>query len=71
MVEWRTLIPRYQAQGLTMLTFTIKCLVGIAFIIPHIENTPIENVANDDLSVEYEDSQLDETETEEPVYANV
>ena len=54
-----------------MLTFTIQCLVGIAFIIPHIENTPIENVANDDLSAEYGESQLDETEIEEPVYANV
>ena len=53
-----------------MLTFTIKCLLGIAFFIPHIENTPIENIVND-LSDEYEDSQLDETVTEAPVYANV
>ena len=53
---------------LTMLSFAITYLVGMAFIIPHIENTPIENIT-DDLSEEYGD--MDETKTEAPVYANV
>ena len=43
-------------------------MVGIAFIIPHIENTPIENIT-DDLSEDYGD--MDKTKTEAPVYANV
>ena len=40
----------------------------MAFIIPHVKNTPIENIT-DDLSEEYGD--MDETGTETPVYANV
>ena len=53
-----------------MLTFTIKCIIGIAFVIPYIENTPIENIA-DDISEDFGDSQMDESGTEAPVYANV
>ena len=53
---------------LTMLSLAITYLVGMASIIPHIENTPIENIT-DDLSEEYGD--MDETKTEAPVYANV
>ena len=51
-----------------MLSFAIKCMLGMAFIIPHVKNTPIENIT-DDLSEEYGD--MDETGTETPVYANV